>query len=123
MKTDKCVFTIGVTEGYFHNNENSDVDIIKLVDECSRFIEELFGAYISFNIIPSTFIYKTEWGCPNEGEKAYTLSAVRNPKFNDNPEEWKNNCTRIARKLQQELKQETVTVEFSEVEMVYLNEN
>lgn len=119
MKTDKFEFTIGVTEGYFHNNENANINFIHLVDKCSREVEELTGIYISFNIIPTITLYKTEWGCPEGGEKTYTISAVRNPKFNDDKDKWKDSCTDVMLKLKNELKQSTVMSEFSEIQVRY----
>lgn len=119
MKTDKFEFTIGVTEGYFHNNENANMNLIHLVDKCSREVEEATGIYVSFNIIPTITIYKTEWGCPIDGEKTYTLSAVRNPKFNDDKEKWKDSCIDVMLKLKNELKQSTVISEFSEIHIRY----
>ena len=118
-KTDKFQFTIGVTEGYFHNNENANIDFIKLVDKCARETENIFGIYISFNIVPTITLYKSEWGCPDGGEKTYTLSAIRNPMFNDNSYMWKLCCTNVAIRLKMALNQTTVTGEFSEVDIEY----
>lgn len=119
MKTDKFEFTIGVTEGYFHNNENNNVNFVELVDKCARETEKLTGVYISFNIIPIITLYKTEWGCPVGGERTYILSAIRNPKFNNDKSLWKNSCVNVLLRLKNELKQVTVSGEFSEVEFVY----
>ena len=120
-KTDKFEFTIGVTEGYFHNNENSDVDFVELVDQCSRDVEKFSGIYVSFNITPIITLYKSEWGCPKGGEQTYVLSAIRNPKFNNDKALWKTSCLYTMVQLKNELKQSSVTGDFSEVEMVYAN--
>ena len=64
-------------------------------------------------------LYKADWGCPEGGEMTYTLSAIRNPKFNDTSFEWKRCCRGIVRKLKKELNQSTVTSEFSEVDIEY----
>ena len=120
-KTDKFEFTIGVTEGYFHNNENSNIDFVELVDKCSREVEELTGMYASFNIAPVVTLYKAEWGCPKGGEKTYVLSAIRNPKFNSDKWIWSSSCLNVMMKLKNELKQSSVTGEFSKVELVYAN--
>lgn len=119
MKTNKFQFTIGVTPGYFHNNEKVDSDFIKIVDNCARDVEELHDIYISFNIIHTITLYKSEWGCPDGGENTYTLSAIRNPKFNDDSTKWKSTCVAIVDKLKKELNQTTVTGEFSEVDFLY----
>ncbi len=119
MKTDKFKFTIGVTEGYFHNNENSNIDFVKLVDKCCKESEKIYGIYIPFNIIPTITLYKKEWGCPDGGEITYTLSAIRNPKFNDNSSRWKACCSNIAKRLKYVLNQHSVTGEFSEIDIEY----
>lgn len=119
MKTDKFQFTIEVTEGYFHNNENVNVDFVKIVDKCAREAEKIFGIYIAFNIIPTITLYKTEWGCPDSGEKTYTLSAIRNPEFNDGSMNWQSCCKNIVNRLKATLNQTTVTGEFSEVDIKY----
>lgn len=120
MRTDKFQFTIGVTEGYFHNNENVNIDFIKLVDKCARESEKELGIYVAFNIVPTITLYKTEWGCPDGGEKTYTLSAIRNPKFNKDSTAWINACCNVVRKLKTLLKQTTVTIEFDKTNIEYL---
>ena len=120
-QTDKFEFTIGVTEGYFHNNENSNVDFVELVDKCSKAVEESTGVYISFNITPIVTLYKAEWGCPKGGEKTYVLSAIRNPKFNNDKALWKTSCLCVMTNLKNELRQSSVTGDFTKVEMVYVN--
>ena len=119
MKTDKFQFTVGVTEGYFHNNENINVDFVKIVDRCVRETEKIFGIYIAFNIIPTITLYKTEWGCPDGGEMTYTLSAIRNPQFNDSSINWKGCCVNVVNRLKAALNQSTITGEFSEVDIKY----
>lgn len=122
MNTEKFQFTIGVTEGYFHNNENSNVDFAALVDLCAKEVEEKNGLYIAFNIMPSVTVYKCEWGCPTGGENTYTLSAIRNPIFNDNELIWRHCCRDVMLLLKKKLKQETVTCEFSDVNIDYYRE-
>lgn len=119
MKTDKFQFTIGVTEGYFHNNENVNINFVKIIDKCAREVEKIFGIYIAFNIIPTITLYKTEWGCPDDGEKTYTLLAIRNPQFNNNSMHWQSVCIAIVNELKNELNQSTVTCEFSKVDITY----
>lgn len=122
--TDKLTFTIGVTEGYFHNNEeyldNTDT-FVSLLKTCASKIEEKYGVYISLNFMPSTTVYKEEWGCPYNGENTYTLSAIRNPVFNPDVKEWKKAAVALVKLLKSKLKQSTVIVEFSQVDMMYLN--
>lgn len=121
MRTEKFTFTIGVTPGYSHNNENADASFVEMIDAAARIIEEDYGYYISFNIVPTTTLYKEEWGCPAGGEKTYQLSAVRNPIFAPNKNKWQLCCSLVANHLRVVLDQTTVTGEFSEVEMSYFN--
>lgn len=120
MVTDKFKFTIGVTEGYFHNNENANiVNFAALVDLCAKQIEKQNGIYIAFNILPAITVYKSEWGCPTGGENTYTLSAIRNPRFNNDCMIWKSCCRDVMKLLKQKLKQTTVTCEFTDVNIEY----
>ena len=124
-QTDKLTFTIGVTEGYFHNNEeyldNTDT-FVSLLKTCASKIEEKYGVYISLNLMPSITVYKEEWGCPHNGENTYTISAIRNPQFNPDIPQWRKAAVALVKLLKSKLKQSTVTVEFSQVDMLYLNE-
>lgn len=122
LKTDKVSFVIGVNPGYFHNNNNK-VSLSKLardVDKAAKKAEEIQGCYVAFNISYGVTMYKTEWGCPDGGERTFTISAVRNPKFNKDSDQWKWACITAISALREELKQSTVTIEFSEIEMIYL---
>lgn len=129
-ETDKLTFTIGITEGYFHNNEkfvyyyeylDNSNKFISLLKKCSSKIEKEYGIYISLNIMPSVTLYKEEWGCPENGENTYTLSAIRNPVFHPDIELWRKAAVALVKLLKSKLKQSTVTVEFSKIDMLYLN--
>lgn len=117
--TEKFSFVIGVTEGYFHDNENANIDFIYLVDQVANEVEQQTGIYIAFNIIPSTTVYKKEWGCPEGGEKTYNLSAIRNPQFNKDAVQWIVACNLIVDKLQLILTQSTITSEITRIIMRY----
>lgn len=67
-ETDKLTFTIGITEGYFHNNEK--------------------------------FVYYY---------------------FNPDIPSWRKAAVALVKLLKKELKQSTVIAEFSQVDMLYLN--
>lgn len=130
QETDKLTFTIGITEGYFHNNEkfvyyyeylDNSNKFISLLKKCSSKIEKEYGIYISLNIIPSITLYKEEWGCPTDGENTYTISAIRNPYFNPDIPSWRKAAVALVKLLKKELKQSTVIAEFSQVDMLYLN--
>lgn len=120
--TDKFTCTIAVTEGYNHNNENKNMDFVSLLNSISEFVEKKTGIYISFVVNPSTIVYKKEWGCPEGGEFAYTISSIRNNKFNKDSKLWKDACIKIVYMLKYLLKQVSVSCEFSKIEMLWISD-
>lgn len=116
-------FTIGVTPGYNHNNENSDIGIIPILKKVQNEVEKETGIFISCTIIPSTIIYKEEWGCPSYGEKVFEISSIRNPIFEKDKWKWRKACELIAEKMAIELKQCTVTAYFSSAYVYYIKNN
>lgn len=79
------------------------------------------GIYVSAVVEPSRCLYHRDWGCPSGGEKTFTVSATRNPQF-ATEEAWKNAALQVVRSLKEELQQSTVSVEFSEVDFIYLTD-
>lgn len=89
--TDKITFTISTIQGYFHENEEfiNLQEFLKIVKKSSMEAEKIYGIYISLNVIPTITLYKEELGYPAEGEKTYTLTAIRNPLFCNDTTQWK----------------------------------
>lgn len=113
--------TVGVTEGYFHNNEDSSLNFIKLLKQVCAEVENETGLYISFVVKPCKVVYKEEWGCPEDGEDVYVISAVYNPYFEDSPHMWLTSCGLIQEKLKILLNQSTITSVIRESEIRYLH--
>lgn len=109
-------FTLGVYPGYNHDNstyygsKHNETSFYRAVMKYLESNADKFGMYIPFVVIPSRVLYKTEWGCPVEGEETYTFSAVCNPNFNDDNDKWLLAALLCADGLRQRFDQNTVTV-------------
>ena len=121
QKTNKATFTIGTVPGYFHGNGGSSLEEFNnLYKEMAAQVMHENGIYISAVSVPSRCLYHRDWGCPRGGEETFTVSATRNPQFTTDEEAWKEAFLKVVTYLKEELKQSTVSVEFSEVDFVYL---
>jgi len=120
-KTIAFEAVIGVNPGYGHKNETSNnlKIVASLWLEVAENVEAETGLYISANIMSSLTLYKTDWGCPAGGEETVTIKAVCNPEF-ANTEAWKQASLKVIKKLKNRLSQSTVTVSYTEQEIVYL---
>lgn len=123
MKTLKFEIVTGINEGYGHENEEANG--VLLVSKAWQFLAEKVmhetGLYISAVASQSKTIYNTDWGCPVGGEDTITITGIANPEFVKDLDQWKQVVLVVARQLKDELKQSTLTVEFTEVEdFVYL---
>ncbi|WP_279006644.1 hypothetical protein [Thomasclavelia cocleata] len=122
MKTIKFIANIGVCEGYRHNN-SSNLDFGFLVQNT---MGELFDSkvcknYISTIITKTKTIYHKDWGCPVGGEITYNIEGCANPEFISSVNDWKEDVLTFINVLKKELKQSTITIEFEEVDCIYLN--
>lgn len=123
-KTEKYQITMGVMPGYGDQKDPlmDQVQFLNIVRKIQYMIEEEYGLFISLNIWPSVVQYKPEWGCPILGEPIYTLECTRNPKFDKVEQLYKRCVMAIAEKLQETLKQCTVTITCSAVDVYYLTQ-
>jgi hypothetical protein len=125
MKTLKFALEIGVIAGYGHDNANADEirieDIGRYWQEAAADAVGEHGIYVSAVITgPNRTVYHTDWGCPVGGELTFTITGSANPNFVDDVEDWKAAVLCVANMLKKRLQQSTVTVEFSEVQVEYL---
>lgn len=120
-KTLRFEIVTGVNKGYFHNNtESESLDLIgNIWSEIAQQEYELTGIYVSAVIKPSKTIYNEAWGCPKGGEETVTLTGVANKEFVTDIQKWKTTVIKLAAKLKNELKQNTLTCEFIDTELHY----
>ena len=121
--TDRFTLTIGVTPGYFHDNEAAKIDFVGAVAKEWQVLMEKDGnekgIYVPAVASPSYAVYSRDWGCPEGGERVVSFSGTRNAKFTPDGVEWKAAVLRIVERLQQKLEQSTAQVDFERVEMAY----
>jgi len=119
---------ISVTPGYFHENQK-DIDIGKfgtLYQEIADRIYNETNMYCGAIISTCKVLYRTQWGCPAGGENGVYITADCNPSYDsEKPAEeyiplWKETLVSILEALMVELDQTTVTVRFSDNELIYL---
>lgn len=121
--TDKVEFTIGINPGYFHNNNTVQGNLMQFNNLYMKVAAEVFEQteiYISAVSTESRCLYHREWGCLDGGEETFTVTATRNPEFCPDPNKWVNSVVEVVKRLKTELKQSTVTIEFSKVQILYL---
>lgn len=122
MNTERFILTLGINEGYFHNN-SCEKDILKIGEIANNISQQYFNEhniYITFSIIDSRTFYSKQWGCPNDGEKTVIITGVANATF-VSLEEWKNAVIEFTKKMKKELRQSTCTLEFVKCELIYFN--
>jgi hypothetical protein len=120
MITEQFTIVMGVTPGYHHENQNADTVFARRV---MRVADEVFantGVYLSAVITPAVVTYRTEWGCPETGEKVYQLTGVRNNKFIPDAAEWNRAVHMFASELRREFAQTTASLTFTDVDFHYV---
>ena len=122
MKTLKFVATIGVNEGYSLADQSSVnmIEFGELYKEVAKSVFEEQGQYVSANATPVKTLYHADWGCPVGGENCVMFTGVCNPQFSDLTA-WRKAVISVCKELKSRLNQSTVTVEFVESEIEYLN--
>lgn len=123
----KFSVTIGLVAGYTGNAmleaAKAAPDMGAAWQKAAKAVFEKKGVYVSCVCIPHTrAIYSTDWGCPVGGEPTCTFEGSRNPQFCPDEGRWREAVLKVVGLVKKAYSQSTVTVEFSEVEQVYLTE-
>ena len=124
MNTERFILTLGINEGYFHNNSCTQ-DILTIGEIANDISQQYFNkhnVYVTFSIIESRTFYSKQWGCPDNGEKTIIITGTLNPFFTS-LEKWEDAVIEFAEKIKKELKQNTCTLEFVNCDLIYFNNN
>ncbi len=119
MKRLKISATIGVNEGFFHHNQYDTKDIPLLVQSLCQKEYDNSGIYVSFVYNESLAIYLESFGCPKGGEYTFTLETIATPQIDD-LQKWKSSVLNIINECKTLLKQVTVFIEYTDVDVDYL---
>ncbi|WP_040327807.1 hypothetical protein [Clostridium ihumii] len=123
-KTVKFEIITGINEGYFHNNEvvNGLEMLGVLWQEIAIKEYEESGIYVSAVICSSKTVYSGMWGCPKGGEDTIIIAGTLNKEYTSDIEGFKTSVLRLAKEVKEKLKQESLTCDFTEVELFYLKD-
>ena len=118
--TIRWTCTAGVNSGYdLQQQENLPIErITAMFQEIAAQVYETTGVYISAVIVPSRIVYHSEWGCPAEGEIAYTFSGSCNREFST-VENYRNALMILTEKLKEALHQTTLLLEIVPAQLEY----
>ena len=116
----KWTITIGTVPGYGMSEQErmNEKEFTEKYRTIALEVEEETGIYISCVFYNSRTVYKTEWGCPEEGELTYTLSGSCNREFSE-PDKYCKALKLLAGKLKAGFEQSTVLLEMVPMEEVY----
>lgn len=117
MKTTKFTATLGFNEWYNHENawiQDLEKSVWKIWQVKAKEVFEKTQIYISAIVQDANAIYHTERWCPEWGEKIARIEWVRNPEFMQDAEKYKQAVIDVLTMCQEELKQTTAQVDFSE---------
>lgn len=126
MKTEKYEIIIGIIEGYDPDADSLSVrPDISLKDMCilyQNISQENPIQVISGVIDQVVTVYSQEWGSPKGGELCYRITCQRNPIYDTNPERFKEAVIYNVKVLKKKLKQKTVTMSISDVDLIYFTD-
>lgn len=123
-KTEQFTVTIGINEGYSHNNEQSVEEALKNFVELWRSVslevEKKSGIFVTVRVNTGKVVYQTEKGCPEGGEDVLILQGTRNPYHTADSEKWREAVLTIVEEVKAELKQTTVQLIFQPIDLVFM---
>ena len=126
MKTEKYEIIIGIIEGYDPDADSLSVrPDISLKDMCilyQNISQENPIQVVSGVIDQVVTVYSQEWGSPKGGELCYRITCQRNPIYDTNSERFKEAVIYNVKVLKKKLKQKTVTMSISDVELIYFTD-
>lgn len=112
--------TVGVNPGYSHANETPD-PVGRVAAAWAKHAEAVFiatGVYVSANISATKTVYRTEWGCPPGGEDTVTVTGLYDIARHSGPCDWRRAVSSVSRAVGEELRQNTIWLEFSTSDVV-----
>lgn len=118
------IITFGTVAGYNvdNNKKACKEEVIKSLMDIAIDIEQVTNIYLNGLLSDSTAIYKTEWGCPQNGEEIYEYKILTNPLFVRNSKEQIDQAVHLfANKVKYLYNQESVTYTCHRVEHECLN--
>ena len=101
-------------------SKNVETAVLNLIEKYYNMV----GVPLSFTITPSKVCYRREWSHRDDGEPVYILEAIQNKNFKEqrNTKLWMKVVECIAGDLKKQFKQSTVTIQYSDREIIYLKE-
>ncbi|WP_409290226.1 hypothetical protein [Peribacillus sp. SCS-37] len=121
VKSLRAAVVLGVNEGHGKNEKGHVLARAASVwQELAGGYYKETGIYVSAVAHRSKTIYHTDWGCPEGGEDTVTFTASANYEFIKDINAWKEAVTAISRQLKDRFEQESVTIEFEDISLIYL---
>lgn len=134
QKSIKVSITVGIYKGYFARNSSSSDSQGEPFDKrqlvrvssvwgmiASKVCSET-GVYVSSIISEARADYPEKYGCPTGGEKVYVITSSFNPEYGSSKEEWLTSVDKCIQYIKEELKQSTITAEYTGIYLQYLKD-
>ncbi|WP_142383689.1 hypothetical protein [Peribacillus deserti] len=121
-KSLRAVIVLGINKGHGSNHETRILEKASLAwQELAADFHQQTGIYVSAVAHKSKTIYHTEWGCPEGGEDTITFTSSVNYEYVKDINAWKDTLIQLTKQLKARFEQETVTIEFEDISLIYLD--